>query len=258
VTLPFPEIVARVQAAQPALIAGYTTMLARLADEQAAGRLRVQPRMIVCTSEQLTPDLSARIERGFGAPPTNSYASSEGLIGSAPPGLPDFTFASDLAIVEFVDAHDMPVAKGTPAHHVLVTNLFNHTQPLIRYRIDDRMVESEPQPGSGHQRAQLEGRTDDCLTVGGVTIHPLTIRSALLKHPAVIEYQVTASPSSLLVDVVTGGQLDTASLEAGLQEALSTAGATSVSITCAVVEAIARDPASGKARRFNVVEPPAI
>lgn len=249
-TLPLREIVERVQAAQPALIAGYTTTIARLADEQVAGRLNVQPRMVVCTSEQLTPELSARIAHGFGAPPTNSFAATEGLTGSAPPGADVFSFASDLAIVEFVDEHDQPVGLGEAAHHVLVTNLFNRTQPLIRYRLDDRMTALEPLATPAHQRARLEGRSDDYVTFDGVAIHPLTIRSTLLRHPAVIEYQVTSAPSSLAVAVVLGGPLDASALEADLTAALVAAGARKGSVSCAVVEALARDPATGKVRRF--------
>jgi phenylacetate-coenzyme A ligase PaaK-like adenylate-forming protein len=133
---------------------------------------RWSPHLI--TSEQLTNELSGRIAAGFGAPPASSYATSEGLVGSAPPSSDVFSFAGDLAVVEFVDADDRPVPAGDTAHHVLVTNLFNHIQPLIRYRLDDRMIECPPSADHGQSRARLQGRTNETHMVGGATIHPLT------------------------------------------------------------------------------------
>ncbi|MGH9119221.1 MAG: hypothetical protein ACRD0A_15470 [Acidimicrobiales bacterium] len=43
------------------------------------------------------------------------------------------TFASDMCIVELIDADNQPVGLGQPAAKALVTNLHNFTQPLIRY-----------------------------------------------------------------------------------------------------------------------------
>jgi phenylacetate-coenzyme A ligase PaaK-like adenylate-forming protein len=249
-TLPFQELVARVNAAQPVLLAGYTSTIARLADARSEGRLRVAPLMVVVTSEQLTPELAARITRGFGAPPANSFASTEGLIGSAPPGSEVFDFASDFAIVEFVDADDRPVQRGEPADHVLVTNLANIAQPLIRYRLDDRMVEAEPSDGHGHQRAALQGRTDSYLDFEGVAVHPLTLRSALLRHPEILEYQVTCNAHSVRVSVVPAGPVDLAAVQRDIAAALSSAGVACVDVSARLVDSVVRDPATGKARRF--------
>jgi len=249
-TLPFEEILKRAAEARPALIAGYPSTLARLADAQAAGQIHLEPQMIISTSEQLKPEHSARIVRGFGMPPSNGFASSEGLVGSAPPGSDVFAFASDLAIIEFVDEHDRPVAAGTPAHHVLVTNLFNRTQPLIRYRLDDQMTAASAPGNSAHQHASLSGRTDDYLRLDGVLVHPLTIRSALLRHPMVTEYQVFSRSGELRVDVVANGPIDLANLEIDVTRAIEAAGASGVEVRCREVEQIARDPGTGKARLF--------
>lgn len=250
-TLPFDEIARRVAEADPAVLAGYASTLARLADRQAQGGLAIHPQMIITTSEQLTPELAGRIARGFGMPPANSFASSEGLIGSAPPGSDVFTFASDLAIIEFVDEDDRPIAPGQTSHHVLVTNLFNRTQPLIRYRLDDQMTAVAGETGSAHQHATLSGRTDDYLVFDGVVVHPLTIRSAVLRHSAVAEYQVTSSPKALHIDVATTDAAVLATLEGDIAAALRDAGAGDVAVTCARVEHLERDSSSGKVRLFR-------
>ena len=255
VTLPFDTIVERVQAAQPMLLAGYPTMIARLADAQREGRLSIAPVMVLATSEQLTAELSERIAAGFGAPPGNSFGSSEGLQGSAPPGSDAFDFASDLAVIEFVDADDRPVPPGTTADHVLVTNLFNHTQPLIRYRIDDRMTEVPPGDAHGHQRARVEGRSDDMVRIGGVDVHPLTFRTTMLSFPEIVEYQVRIDDAAVCIDVVAANDRRPAldAIERAVHAHFDEIGVPTIAISARQVEALQRDRHTGKARRFLTI-----
>lgn len=252
-TLPFDEIVHRVAASRPMLLCGYPSVIARLADEQVAGRLAIAPKIVIVTAEQLTPELTDRISAGFGSPPANAFASSEGLNGSAPPGSDEFTFASDMAIVEFVDAHDRAVAPGEVADHVLVTNLINHVQPLIRYRLDDRMIPLPPASDHGHQRAKVEGRSDDIVRIGTATVHPLTIRSALLLHPTISEYQVLVGDGALTLLVVSSGPVACDDVRRDVAGALAAAGADVATIEVRTVDQIRRDQRTGKAKRFITI-----
>ncbi|MGH8998106.1 MAG: hypothetical protein ACRDY7_01800 [Acidimicrobiia bacterium] len=252
-TLPFDEIVHRVRGSRPMLLCGYTSLIARLADEQAAGNLEIAPEMVIVTAEQLTPELRDRICAGFGSPPANAFASSEGLNASAPPGSDEFTFASDMAIVEFVDSHDQEVPAGEVADHVLVTSLINHAQPLIRYRLDDRMIPLPPASDHGHQRAKVEGRSDDIVRIGNVTVHPLTIRSAMLRHPTIGEYQVLVGDRALTLLVVPSRPVDVDALRHDVTMALAGAGAPAPSIEIRTVDQITRDPRTGKAKRFITI-----
>ncbi|MCC7251336.1 MAG: phenylacetate--CoA ligase family protein, partial [Hyphomicrobium sp.] len=75
---------------------------------------------------------------------------------------------ADLAILEVVDADNRPVPPGTEGSKVLVTNLYNHVQPIIRYEVDDRVTMStEPcSCGSPLPRiARISGRTKDQLWI---------------------------------------------------------------------------------------------
>ncbi len=250
-TLPIGAIVTRLNDAPPAVLVGYPSVMARLGDAAVAGELRIAPTMMLTTAEQLRPDHVARITAGFGMPPGNSFGSTEGLVGTAAPGSDEFTFASDRTIVEFVDADDRPVPVGRPAHHVLVTNLTSHAQPLIRYRMDDAMTELPPAAGHGHQRATVDGRNDAELTIGGATLHPLTIRSALLRHATVDEFQVRCAADDVQVDIVTSGPTDINRVEHDIEAALASAGATA-RVSVAVVDELRRNPSTGKIRRFVV------
>ncbi len=253
VTLHFEEIVARLNRARPAVLVGYPSVLARLGDAATANLLKIEPKMMLTTAEQLLPDHVERMVAGFGIRPGNSYGSTEGLTGTAPPGSDEFTFASDRAIIEFVDADDEPVPAGTIAHHVLVTNLTSHAQPLIRYRMDDSMTELPPASEHGHQRATVNGRNDELLTIDGITVHPLTVRSALLRHQTISEYQarVTAVPTGSQIELalVTSGPADITRVESDVTAALAAAGATA-RVTATEVDVLERDPATGKVPRF--------
>src|SRR5262249_12259802 len=80
-TLPVPEIVARLNALQAPGLTGYPSMLARLAAERHAGRLRIAPMSVTTSGETLTPELRAAIATAFCAPVVDTFASSEGLVG---------------------------------------------------------------------------------------------------------------------------------------------------------------------------------
>jgi phenylacetate-CoA ligase len=250
-TLPFDEIVDRVAAARPVMLAGYPSMIAELADAQAAGRLSIEPLTISPSSEQLTKDLASRITEGFGVAPSSGFGTSEGCQGYAPAGSDEFTFASDCAIMEFVDEREHPVPFGTPADHVLITNLFNPLQPLIRYRLDDRMTPLPAAPDHGHQRARLVGRTDSVVTIGGTTVHTVGIASALLRHPEIREHQTVIGSAGLTIRILCEGPVDLALAAADIAASLAAAGA-STPVEVVAVDALDRDPLTGKVRRILV------
>jgi phenylacetate-CoA ligase len=246
-TLPFDEIVDRVAAARPVMLAGYPSMIAELADAQAAGRLAIEPLSISPSSEQLTKELASRITEGFGVAPSSGFGTSEGCQGYAPPGSDEFTFASDCVIMEFVDERERPVPVGTTADHVLITNLFNRLQPLIRYRLDDRMTPLPSDPDHGHQRATLEGRTDSVATIGDKLVHTVGIDSALLRHPGIREHQTMVGSAGLTIRILCEGPVDVALAAADVAASLAAAGA-STPVEVVAVDALERDALTGKVR----------
>ena len=112
-TLPIAEAVERLNGLQPLALMGYPTRLAQLAREQMLGRLTIAPRSVTSTSEQLTADDRTTITAAFGVPVIDMFASTEGLVGHSDPGGSVLTFATDMCIVELVDAENRPLADGT-------------------------------------------------------------------------------------------------------------------------------------------------
>ena len=251
VTLPLAEVVDRLNALQPLLLQGYPSALSLLAEEQEAGRLRIAPLAVTGSSEQFPAEARARVGAAFGVPVVDQFGSSEGVLGVSEPGGGVIALASDLAIVELVDEHDVPVPPGTASAKVLVTNLIGTVQPLIRYELSDRFVRQPDAPGDGHVRVAVEGRSDELLRYGDVVVHPLVVRSTLLGHPAVVEHQVHQTTQGMDVAVVAPGGIDTALLERALAVALRRAGLAEPVVAVRRVDAIARNPRTGKVQRVG-------
>jgi phenylacetate-CoA ligase len=249
-TLPLDQIVARLNTAQPPALLGYASKLAELAREQLAGRLSIAPRSVTSISEALTAADRAVIERAFALPVIDSFVSTEGLVGHSEPGGSVLTFASDMCLAEPVDDDNNPAPAGVPSAKVLVTNLHNLTQPLVRYELTDRFTRPEGMATAGWLRASIEGRADDVFRYGGVAVHPHVIRSALATAGAVCEYQVRQTEDGLDVTCVTGGHLATAALAAQLEHALRLAGLAEPQVSIGLAETITRDPQTGKVSRF--------
>jgi len=249
-TLPVPEIVARLNQAQPPALLGYPSKLAELAREQQAGRLAIAPQAVTSISEQLTTADRAIIEQAFKVPVINAFVSTEGLAGHSEPGGSVLRFASDTCLAELVDQDNHPVPAGVPSAKVLVTNLHNLTQPLVRYELTDRFTRPAGTPAAGWLRASVDGRADEAFRYGSVTVHPHVIGSVLISGGTVREYQVRQTADGIDVACVSDGHLDAAALARRLEHALRQAGLTHPQVTITLAPAITRDPKTGKVRRF--------
>jgi phenylacetate-CoA ligase len=250
-TLPLAELVQRLNVAAPMVLQGHTTKLALLAEEKRAGRLRITPVAVTAMGELLTEADRTAIGAAFGVPPVNQFTCTEGLAGQTEPGGTVLSFASDMCITELVDEDNRPVPDGTASAKVLLTNLYNYTQPLIRYELTDQFTRHPVEPGShGHLRATVDGRADETFRYGIVKIDPLVIRSVMVRTPAALEYQVRQTRGGIDVAVVASGQLDQVAFAADLRASLLAAGLADPQVRVRQVPDIVRDAKTGKARRF--------
>jgi phenylacetate-coenzyme A ligase PaaK-like adenylate-forming protein len=119
-----------------------------------------------------------------GIPPVSGFVSTEGLAGHTQPGGTVMRLATDMCLVELVDVRNQPVTDGAASAKVLVTNLHNHTQPLIRYELTDRFIR-HPAIGDPYLHATVEGRADDSLRTAGLReprVHVQQV-AAIARHP---------------------------------------------------------------------------
>jgi putative adenylate-forming enzyme len=123
---------------QPNALFLYPSIAGVLADEQRQGRLRVTPRIIFCGSETMPSETRQKIEEVWQTRLFDIYGTTEGGVLAAEcsfhQGLHMF---EDFSIVEVVDQDNRPVPPGEQGDKVLITVLFRHTQPLIRYELAD-------------------------------------------------------------------------------------------------------------------------
>jgi phenylacetate-CoA ligase len=248
-TWPTAAIVECLNAAQPPALIGHASRLAELAKEQSAGRLRLRPRAVTSVSEMLTAEDRQAIGAAFGVPVIDAFVSTEGLVGHSDPGGLVLTFASDTCIAECVDEAGRPVPDGTASARVLVTNLHNLTQPLIRYELTDRFTPAGASAG-GFLRASVEGRSEDVFRYGTTVVHPFALATPLLRAGQVREYQVRQTARGADITVVADAGLDDDALTAAVEQSLRQAGVRQPHVTINHAEAIARDPRTGKVRRF--------
>ena len=194
---PVGEWVERLNAFQPAFLAGYPTALRLLAHEQRARRLAITPSIVWSGGERLTPAARIAIERAFGAVVIDEYGSSECLTIAVGCGQGWLHLNADWAILEAVDEHGAPVAAGTLSHTTLVTNLANRVQPVIRYDLGDRVVyRQEPcECGSALPALRVQGRCDDVVTLrrrdgGRVPVLPMALTTAIEERAGLHLFQV--------------------------------------------------------------------
>lgn len=205
VLTPLPEIVEELNEFQPAMVGGYATMLVLLAQEQAAGRLHIHPALITSSGETLSPHNRERIEAVFGCTLTESYGCSEATPLTLTCRRQRLHVNSDWFILEAVDDSYQPVALGYPSHTVLITNLANHVQPIIRYELGDSLtVDPDPCPcGSPLPSVRVIGRTDEILTfttLDGekVQLLPLALSTVVEETPGVRRCQIIQTGANRL------------------------------------------------------------
>jgi phenylacetate-coenzyme A ligase PaaK-like adenylate-forming protein len=270
---PVADLVARLNEFQPEFITGYTSSLEVLAREQVEGRLHLKQtgrlRGLTNTSEPLPASDRAFIEEVFGVHISDCYSMAECMaLSSGCPVAEGSHVNSDLALFEVVDDDYRPVPAGTPGTRVLVTNLTNRVEPLIRYVIGD-VVTLDPEPcpcGSPfpHIRA-VAGRTKERFWIeagGEYRELPYYLFLAGLHHCTnLAEHQVLQTGHNRFVVRVApqpGKMVSAEEVRRRVDQSVRTEGlADLLAVDVEVVPEIPPEPGSGKKPRArNLVGPP--
>lgn len=199
---PLAELVNALNQFRPVLVAPYASLAAQLASEQEAGRLQIQPVLLTLSAEGLPVPEYDRIAKVFGAKVGNSYAASECMFLSYDCRERWLHVNADWVVVEPVNADYSPTPPGEQSHTVLITNLANRTQPILRYDLGDSVLQRpDPCPcGNPLPAIRPKGRTADVLTfpsLGGEPIKvPLLAFSADV--PGVEQFQIVQSQRTTL------------------------------------------------------------
>jgi len=255
ITLPRAEIVERLNELQPTSIAVYSSALRMFYEETRAGRLQIQPQLVLAGGEPLLEGDTERIREIWDAGIFDVYGSSEiGMIASSDGASRGLCLNEDIAIIELVDDESRPIQPGERASRLYVTPLLHRALPLFRYEITDEVTLLAASGVDGLPVRRIDhvaGRVDEIFDYGdGVTIHPIVFRSPLTKRPEISAYQVRQTPVGAEIRIVARGELDLASLERDIEAGLRGGGVPRPQVRIEYTDAIARTENGQKLRRF--------
>jgi len=208
---PLATLVGKLNDYQPAFLASYPSTLALLAGEQVAGRLGIVPACIWSGGEFLADSMRGRIEAAFGSTLINEYGSSECLSIACSCTAGTLHVNADWVILEPVDRDYRPVPAGEPSHTVLLTNLANRIQPIIRYDLGDSItINTSPcHCGRALPAITVQGRHDDLLVLRSakgarVQLSPLALTTVVEEVLACARFQlVQTAPAQIALRLAT-------------------------------------------------------
>lgn len=185
----------RLENLAPTLVIGPPFVLTCLAEARRSGKLKIAPTGLLSVAEVLDDADRARIEGDFGVSVDEAYIATEGFI-AATCANGSLHVNEDLLVMQR-EWLDRAAGRFTP----IITDFRRRAQPVIRYRLDDVLVDSGSTCDCGSPFAVLdrvEGRCDDVLifrTRGQqktARVFPDFVRRAMyLASPSIRDYQIS-------------------------------------------------------------------
>lgn len=263
---PISENNRKLEAFRPHYLTGYASALEAFGREEEKGRLNLRGQgclsQITNVAEPISNDKAAWLEDVFGVHVSDEYAMGECLVlSSGCQAGRGSHLNADLAILEVVDSENRPVPAGTEGSKVLMTNLYNHVQPFIRYEVDDRVTMGTAPCGCGSvlpHIASISGRSKDLLwieTGGEKREMPYYVFLVGLHHMReMAEHQIVQTgPRDFLIRTVPqkGLTIDPKAVRQRVQDALNDEGLGDVvNFDVEVLTELPRGP-SGKIMRVK-------
>lgn len=146
--------VERLTKSPPDILVGPPSVLADLVD----GGLRVRPQRVICAAEPLSADVRDRLRDALQCEVVELYQATEGFI--AAPCRAGSLHVNEHALVMEREYIDRDSGRFVP----VLTDFTRRSQPIVRYRLTDVLVESRAPCACGSPMLRLEtieGRLDD-------------------------------------------------------------------------------------------------
>ena len=148
---------------------------------------------------------------------------------------------------------------GTPGSRVLVTNLYNLAQPMIRFALTDIVTIAPGGCSCGRSTRRLvavEGRSDDIMRLPGtvgreVPVHPNHFAEAVESVAEVRAYQVVQVAGGVDIAIVSPSDV-TDEVARRVEESLTALGVQDTRIDAHLVPAIERPV--GTSAKFKLVQ----
>jgi phenylacetate-CoA ligase len=194
---PLDALAGALQAFAPTVLITYPSCADALAQAQAEGSLRLRLSEVWVGGEQLSAEQRTRIRSAFDARLRNNYGASECYAMAWECAAGCLHLNHDWLILEPVDRQLRAVPPGEASHAVLLTNLANRTQPLLRYKLDDsvRFRVEGCACGSAFPAIEVQGRADHTLVLHDarqreVRLLPLALTTVIEEGAGVTQFQL--------------------------------------------------------------------
>jgi phenylacetate-coenzyme A ligase PaaK-like adenylate-forming protein len=247
---PLAQIIEELNQFQPDTLSGYALVLKQLGEAQERGELRIRPARLGNGGEALFPEVKSYLERIFGVPVLNGYASSEHLY-----------MAMSLAGAEGMHLLEDDLIFELTPEYTCVTNLFNDVLPLIRHRMDDVLVPetSGQSPYPFTRIKEIIGRQEHALVFTNRHgqedfIHPIVIVELVVPGldgwQIVLETETSFRFRARFAPGLTPAEHEKTreSIRRKLLDILAEKEMSNVQFEIEPVDALAIDPATGKFR----------
>ncbi len=151
---PVTEWISQLKAFKPGIVIGYPSAIKILAQLMENGEVSLEAERVISCGEPLGISLRTYLEKIFQTQVVNFYGSSESLVLGVETNPKD-------GMLLFDDMNVIEVENGV----MYLTCLYNYVQPLIRYRLSDRLTLKAPEGGElpFTRAVGLLGRNEDVL-----------------------------------------------------------------------------------------------
>lgn len=194
------SIVEKLNAFQPETMAGYPSMMVRLAVEQLQGRLHLSLKHLATSAEMLSEENFHLLREAFQCPVANNYCMTEGGEIAMTHNCPHLHINDDWVIVEPIDKDGNLITDPDQwSDAILVTDLSNFVQPIIRYRVGDVVrVRPSTYDCSPLPILQIQGRSFDNYTICGQTFNIVGIFAKAEVWPDLQRFQFVQTDDSTI------------------------------------------------------------
>lgn len=194
------SIVEKLNAFQPETMAGYPSMMVRLAVEQLQGRLHLSLKHLATSAEMLSEENFHLLREAFQCPVANNYCMTEGGEIAMTHNCPHLHINDDWVIVEPIDKDGNLITDPDQwSDAILVTDLSNFVQPIIRYRVGDVVrVRPSTYDCSPLPILQIQGRSFDNYTICGQTFNVVGIFAKAEVWPDLQRFQFVQTDNSTI------------------------------------------------------------
>jgi putative adenylate-forming enzyme len=147
----------RLSRTQPDVLVAPASILRHLSNLAYTGQFHIAPKRIFSVGEVLEPDDRKHIEGVFDMRVDQIYQCTEGFLGiSDGSGTLQLNEAFVIIEKEWID-------QASGRFRPVITDFSRTTQPIIRYRLDDILIEDRSHRGPFTALKQIEGRADSTL-----------------------------------------------------------------------------------------------